>query len=151
MVLETVAVIAVALLAIGVDLFWFDDGSTLTSPPEAVAEGFTREVVTRQYDRALPYLEEELADRIGADGVRRFADGLGAIDGRVLDVLGIPGTTSRNAATAAVEITTVQGTIRIRFGLVRRSGVWHIGTFARYDSIRRRLLPGPDGSPSSRS
>jgi hypothetical protein len=36
----------------------FHDRETFTSPPDAVAEGFVREVVTKRWDRAKPYLVE---------------------------------------------------------------------------------------------
>ncbi|MFP5248117.1 MAG: hypothetical protein ACLGH0_15595, partial [Thermoanaerobaculia bacterium] len=51
----------------------FDDRALFVPPPDAVAEGFTRELATKRYDRAQPYLVKEapeaelreLAKRIG--------------------------------------------------------------------------------------
>jgi hypothetical protein len=51
----TVALL-IGLCAVAVDLF--GDRDTFVSPPDAVAEGFVREVVTKRWDRARPYLAE---------------------------------------------------------------------------------------------
>lgn len=40
----------------------FNDRETLVPPPDAVAEGFTREVLTKRWDRAQKYLLEPVDD-----------------------------------------------------------------------------------------
>jgi hypothetical protein len=51
----TVALL-IGICAVAVDLF--NDRGLFVSPPDAVAEGFVREVVTKRWDRARPYLAE---------------------------------------------------------------------------------------------
>lgn len=75
--MKHVAGIAIALaLLTGASLLaveTFDDRALFVPPPDAVAEAFTREVLTRRYDRANSYLAtpvqreelEQLRQRLG--------------------------------------------------------------------------------------
>ena len=58
---EIAGVIMATALLIGMSALAverFDDRETFVSPPDAVAEGFVREVVTRRWDRARTYLAD---------------------------------------------------------------------------------------------
>jgi len=54
----------------------FDDRETLVSPPDAVAEGFTREVLTKRWDRASEYL----AEPVSTERLRELHAALGESD-----------------------------------------------------------------------
>lgn len=59
------AIFAAAALVVGITALSvnvFDDRETMIPPPDAVAEGFVREVLMKRWARARPYLVEEMSD-----------------------------------------------------------------------------------------
>lgn len=102
-----------ACSAVAVNLF--ADRALFVSPPDAVAEGFIREVMTKRWDRAREYLAnpdsmtraqlEELQSRLG--------------EGENADAH----TISRDAARAVVEVTV--GTQTLRVALIWAEG-WRV-------------------------
>lgn len=94
----------------------FADRALFTAPPEAIAEGFTREVMTKRWDRARALLAnpdsmpraqlEELQARVGDSG---------NVEAK---------TISRDATRALVEVTVETKTLRV--ALVWEGG-WRVG------------------------
>ena len=128
-ILGALAVFAVAMLLVAGAVFRLGDASLLVPPPESVAEGFTRALVGGRYDRALPYLGEELAAEVGTEDLRRLAYDLKGRTGTVLNVQGEPGwMTNERAAAAAVLQTESAGYVRLTFPMSRSEGVWSISS-----------------------
>ena len=128
------AVFSVAMLLVAGAVFWLDDSTMLVPPPESVAEGFARALVAGRYERALPYLSEDLAAEVGPDGLRALARQLKSRTGEVLNVQGEPGwMTADRADAAAVLQTKSAGYMRLTFPMSRRQGVWSISSLHRLD------------------
>lgn len=114
-----------ALLA-GV-VFGLGDSSVFVPPPEAVVEGFMRELATKRYERALPYLTEDLAARTDADALKSLTARLKSRTGDILDVRGEPGWIDGDRAEASVTLKTKHaGQPALRFTLTRQEGAWSI-------------------------
>ncbi len=71
-ILAIMTVATLALLLIVISLFELNDGTILTSPPEAVVENFTRALAAHRYSQALKYLDEDFRRQTDADAVRRL-------------------------------------------------------------------------------
>ncbi|HJQ71130.1 MAG TPA: hypothetical protein VKA70_19295 [Blastocatellia bacterium] len=128
------AVFTVAMLLIAGAVFRLNDESLLVPPPESVAEGFTRALVAGRYDRALPYLSEELAAEEGPEGMLGLAYLLRLRTGKVLNVQGEPGWMTNERADAAAVIETASGDyVRLTFPMSRRQGVWSISSLHRIE------------------
>ena len=123
------AVFMVAMLLVAGAVFGLNDSTVLAPPPEAVAEGFARAMVAGRYERALPYLSEDLAAEVGPDGLRALAMQLKSRTGVVLNVQGEPGWISQDNAEAAATIQTESaGYVRLAFPMSRQQGVWSISS-----------------------
>ena len=119
--------VAVGLASVALVVFGLGDRETLVPPPEAVVEGFVRELETGRYERATAYLGEELSGRVGAEQLEGWTRRLLERTGDVLDVEGVPGWhTDARAEAYAVLTTERAGEPRLRFTLAREQGVWKI-------------------------
>lgn len=119
---------ACAMLLIAGVLFGLHDTSTLTSPPEAVAEGFAREIVAGRYERAVPYLSSSVAERLPIDSLRSFRSTLlELLRGEALDIRGEPRTRGADTASAAASIESNDTTITLIFPLRLEEGEWKVG------------------------
>jgi hypothetical protein len=120
-----VATFAVALLFVGVVVLAGHDTTVLVSPPEAVAEEFTRKLAGGRYEVALQHLEE--GGEAALPAVRQSAESLRARARAVNQVEGESSAITGDEATATVAITTsAAGELRWQFALVRRAGEWKI-------------------------
>jgi hypothetical protein len=123
------AALSAAMLLVAGAVFGLNDSTVLVPPPEAVAEGFARALVAGRYDRALPYLSEELAADVGPDGLLALAYHLKGRTGKVLNVQGEPGWLAQDSAEAAATLQTESaGYVRLTFPMSRRQGVWSISS-----------------------
>ena len=139
-ILSAMAIAALALLLVAGAVFSLNDSTVLVPPPEAVAEGFARQLVAGRYERALPYLSRELASEVGPDGLRALANQLKSLTGTVLNVQGEPGWMVGERAEAAATLETESaGQVRLIFPLSREQGVWSISSLDRLelDTARR--------------
>jgi hypothetical protein len=123
-------IIGATVLALGIitaSVALLDDRSVLTSPPEAVAEGFVRTVETGRYDRALPYLDDSLQKQVGVETLRDLAHRLRSRTGTVLSVESEPVRMGRESAVASVLLKgDLTDSVRLEFPLSFSSGVWSI-------------------------
>ena len=121
------AVMALAILLIAGVVFGLGDSTILVPPPESVAEGFVRELVTRRYERALPYLSEELRAQVSAEDLRKYTEPFKNRSGKILNVRGEPGRMAGDRAEAyAIVEAKSGGVMRFAFELTRQKGVWAI-------------------------
>lgn|GEM_PF-2290600 len=123
-----VAVIAASLLVVAGVVFWIGDRSVLVPSPSATLEGFFRNLTTRRYVRALPYLTDSLAERVTPDDLRLLLDSLTARTGDVMNETG-EGEGERmdgDMAEAVVSVETSVGTFAITLPMRRGQGVWKI-------------------------
>jgi hypothetical protein len=125
-ILWMVGAVALALAVVAVVVIAGDDTTVFVSPPEAVAEEFTRQLATGRYDMALEHLEHNEPGMLPV--VRTSAENLRAQAGAVNNVEGeSPSAISGDRASAAVTITTDKaGEVEWTFELVRRDYEWKI-------------------------
>lgn len=108
-------------------VFGLGDKQILVSPPEARVEGFMRQLSTRRYERAVPYLSDQLTKRVDAAELRALSARLRSRCGEVWDVSGEPIWIKDDKAEAAAVLETQRaGTVTLKFGLTRRQGEWAI-------------------------
>lgn len=129
-----------ALGVVAASVFGLGDRSVLVPPPEAVIEGFVRELATHRYSPALSYLRPELARSAGADSLRVLASRLESRAGSIRDVLGEPGRRDerRAEARAVVRAERVERLV-LPFTLVFEEGAWSI---ASLDALAGREAQG---------
>ena len=115
------AALGVAGMAIGVG----HDSATFVSPPEAVAEQFTRKLAGGRYDVARQHLEQD--SPVLRDQIRATSDALRARAGAISAVDGQPGHIEGDRATASALLKTEKaGEIVLEFMMVRHAGAWRI-------------------------
>jgi hypothetical protein len=120
-----VTLLAVGLVVIGTECW--GDRSTLVSPPSAKVEGFVRQLATRRFDRALPYLDDTLARRLSADSLQSLTDRLERAVGEIRDVRGEQESLVGDGAVVRADVTTAdQRQLSLRFPLRFSSGDWAI-------------------------
>lgn len=123
--LQVVTTTVVALGVVAAAVVYGRDAQTFVSPPEMVAEQFTRNVATKRYDRALQYVARDSG--ITAINLRLARRELQQAAGAVNNVEGEPGAIDGDRATAsAVLFTENAGRIRYSFRFAKRRGVWKI-------------------------
>ena len=134
--LALAATLALTLLIIAGIVFGLNDDSIFVSPPEAVAEGFLRQMISKRYERAVPYLSEDLASHVDADSLHTLGTRLSARIGGEGEVRGEKGSIDGGHATARAVITAKNGaTLNIPLSLVRHNGLWSIASLDSLASI----------------
>lgn len=119
----TAAAMAVVAGAVGPG----HDTTILVSPPEAVAEQFSRKLARGQYELAADNLEPQGDPATRVDALKRWGNQLHERAGAIEQLEGKPGTIAGNAATASAILTTAHaGRIELSFTMVRRAGAWQI-------------------------
>lgn len=120
-----IAVLALALAVVAGVVIGGHDTTVFVSPPEAVAEEFTRKLATGRYDMALEHLAQ--SDRGVLPVVRTSGETLRAQAGEVNQVQGESSAIAGDEATARVTIATENaGDVRWTFRLVRQDFEWKI-------------------------
>ena len=119
--LASVTAIAIARLRVA-------DRSIVASPPEAVVEGFARELAAHRFDRALPYLSKHLLAQTIPITLEVRVQAIERRAGKLSNVRGMPQWSARTRAYALAALDTERGEpLRLGFGLVREdSGAWRI-------------------------
>ena len=124
-VLSLVAAVAAAFGIVAAVVIAGDDTTLFVSPPEAVAEEFTRKLATGRYDRAVEHLEQNEPGMLPM--VQTSGENLRAQAGAVNNVEGESASIEGDEATATVKITTEKaGDLEWTFELVRRDYEWKI-------------------------
>jgi ABC-type transporter MlaC component len=122
--------IALALAFIYGVVFGLGDTHVLVSPPEAVAEGFMRSLTTRRYRQALPFLNDELQERVTPEALKAYAQRLEAEHGKIKDVKGEAGWMKGDRAEAHAVLQTDQGKeVKHPIRLERSEGAWSVSDF----------------------
>jgi hypothetical protein len=116
-----------ALLLIAVDVFALGDRTVLVAPPEAVAEGFVRKIVTERYDVAMDQLSSGLRRKVKPEQLRaawrRLKPGIGEVE----DVSGEPGPVHGDEAEASAVLENQRrDKIPLRLHFKREHGAWAI-------------------------
>jgi len=122
------AIVAIVAAGLGVPAvaIHFGDRQTFVAPPDAVLEGFAREVGERRYDMATRYLSTALSRTVDAETLRaRFEPRrreLGDLNGVDAEIAWI----DRTRASARVTIDAQRGSMELIAPLVWDHGVWAI-------------------------
>jgi hypothetical protein len=126
-ILSVLVVVGLCLAMIGVSLVHLHDATTMTSPPEAVVENFTREITLHRYSQALKYLNKDLRRRADVESLKLLVGDLEFRVGEVMDVHGEPITVGDDEAEAKAVMKTSRTRFHTaRFELSRQSGEWLI-------------------------
>jgi hypothetical protein len=125
-VLIVLAVVAGALVLAAGAVFGLHDRQTFVPPPEAVVEGFAREVVQRRYDLAVNHLGRDLRATTGADELRATFDPMRSRIGTPNQVSGEPDWMQESTASARARIDGEFGNAVLPFRLAREQGLWRI-------------------------
>src|SRR5687768_11829776 len=106
------------------------DTGLFVRPPEAVAEGFVRQLVAGRYERAQDYLDGAMKAELDENDLRHFALFLKMRSGDIVDVHGLPRwVNGRKAEASAVMKTAVSGEWSLTLKMIRRQGEWSIAGF----------------------
>lgn len=119
--LASVAAVAIARIRVA-------DRSLVASPPEAVIEGFVRELARHRFDHALPYLSKHLLAQTIPMTLEVRVQAIEQRAGKLSNVRGMPQWSVGTRAYAVAALDTARaGPLRLGFGLVREdSGAWRI-------------------------
>jgi len=103
-------------------------GGAPAGPPEAIAEGFVQALAQHSYDRALPYLSDQLLAQTIPLTLEARVNDLERRTGGLRNVHGVPQWSRGTRAYAAAEADTEHiGHIKLGFGLVHQdTGAWRI-------------------------
>jgi hypothetical protein len=124
------ATLAVSLAVVGLAVFGLGDRTVLTAPPEAVAEGFARQLAAHRYSRAVPLLDDELAARERPETLRARVEAFEQRAGSIERVQGEPVRIDGDRAEAVARLTTERGgEVTMRVALARKQGVWKVAGF----------------------
>lgn len=134
--MRELSVLGLALGALGLIalvVFGLHDRTTLTSPPEAVAEEFVRRLAAHRPERA----RDELSARAKpVYPVKRLSAWFGDVESVVDPIDRIEGKDpgmGNDEAWATVAVASARRKVDIRVSLVREHGAWRVDK-----------LPGPD-------
>jgi hypothetical protein len=98
------------------------DRETATPPPDAVAEGFFREVVTERFDRARPYVASAPTDRELQWLLARIESMAGHVDDVQADLV----TRTDAKALVTVRLESASGSDAIPVSLSFSNGEWRV-------------------------
>ena len=122
--------IAVALAFIYGVVFGLGDTHVLVSPPEAVAEGFMRSLTSHRYRQALPFLSDDLQERVTPEALKAYTHRLEAKHGKIKDVKGKAGWVKGDRAEAQAVLQSERGKeVKHPIRLERSEGAWSVSDF----------------------
>jgi hypothetical protein len=114
---EMAAVLFASFLLIGatgVAVSQFDDREIFVPPPDAVAEGFAREIVTKRWARARPYLTRDASDKELAALHKAWEERVGEPTTIEAETI----SRDRDRALVNVRLQSAKGSEAVAFGLV---------------------------------
>lgn len=112
-----VAIAGVMLIAISVGaVAAMEDRDLFVPPPEAVAEGFTREVMTKRWARARQYLVEPEA--MSDDELESLQQSLENRVGEPIEIEAEEGDRERENARVQVRLSSARGSETVTYELV---------------------------------
>ena len=146
-----IGLVAIALGLLAVDVFGLGDRTVLTPPPEAVTEGFLREMTMKRYEPATAYLSSNLSRELPEARLEEIGRDLEARAGRISDVRAETLSMSGNYAEAVGLLKSDRaGELRFTIRLKWEEGQWAV------DGLRgvvdgdddRRGAAGPPEKPT---
>jgi hypothetical protein len=111
--LSSLAAIAVLIGISALAIGRFDDRETFVPPPDAVAEGFVRELMTKRWARARPYLTEPLPD----DELRAMQESLEERVGQPIEIEAELLSRDDRTALANVRLSSAKGSAAVAYEL----------------------------------
>ena len=123
---RVVAATGIALAVVAAVVFVADDRQTLVPPPEAVVEGFARQLAAGRAERAIPYLARSVSEKISAERLREYEKRVERGLGDVGDVRAECNWLAGERAEATGIWRSGKREERRRFGLIREHGLWRI-------------------------
>jgi hypothetical protein len=127
--------IAAALALIAGVVFGLGDTTVLVPPPEAMVEGFMRELVTKRYERTMPYLSQELRAEVRPETLKEVTDRLRQRAGEIRDVRGEKGWIQGDRAEASARLKTeLLDCPSLKFILSRQDGIWLISDLSSLEA-----------------
>ena len=128
-IVQLLATMMLAMMVIAVWVFAAGDRQMLVPPPDAVGEGFLRQLTARRYDRVDSYLSHARQEWSAA-ALRRQFDSLWRYTGPVnqvdAELVSIDGDRARAVATAHGDLADA----RVLVELIRERGVWKVDGFS---------------------
>jgi hypothetical protein len=105
---------------------WGGDTAILVPPPEAVAEGFVRQVVAGRYEGATALLSAEAAAEVDHDRLERLRRNLEADTGVVVGVTARPDRVDPDHARATALVHGRDGLVPVWLSMSLQKGLWRI-------------------------
>jgi hypothetical protein len=98
------------------------DRETVTPPPDAIAEGFFRAVVTERFDQAKPYVSREPRDEELRALLARIRERAGKVDDVQADLV----TRTADTALVTVRLESASGSDAVPVSLAFANGEWKL-------------------------
>jgi hypothetical protein len=127
---QLLAVLALAMAVVAAWVFGAGDRQTFVPPPDAVAEGFVRQLASRRYDRVDSYLSR--SHRITAAELRWRCDPLWRYSGQVNHVDAELVARDAERARAVARVSGDVAEARFVVELTREHGLWKVGGFSTH-------------------
>ncbi|HJQ98621.1 MAG TPA: hypothetical protein VJ826_09910 [Candidatus Polarisedimenticolaceae bacterium] len=124
---------ALALLAL--DVFGLHDRSTLTSPPEAVAEEFVRRIAANRPERARDHLSARAKPEYPAKMLARWFGDVESVVDPIDQIEGKDPGMGTDEAWATVAVGNDHRKVEIRLSLVRERGEWRVDKLPSADEF----------------
>jgi hypothetical protein len=129
--LIVLAVVAGGLACAAAAVFGLGDRQTFVPPPEAVVEGFARQVIQRRYDLAATYLGRALRTHTDGEGLRARFEPLRQRIGTPNQVSAEREWMQESEASARALVEGDSGRTVLQFRLRREQGLWRLADFGR--------------------
>jgi hypothetical protein len=104
------------------------DADWLAAPPEAVAEGFLRQLLTRRFERARPYLVERLRETHDARALSAIGKTLEDRVGRARQVETRRATAGKGTVDVEADVRGSMGQVTCAARLAHERGEWRVGS-----------------------
>jgi hypothetical protein len=131
-IVQLVAALTLAMIVVAAWVFAAGDRRTLVPPPDAVAEGFLRQLAARRYDRVESYVSRtrRSAPAWSAATLRRRFEPLWRYTGQVnqvdAELVSIDGDRARAVASAQGDLAEA----RVLVELTREHGLWKVDGYS---------------------
>jgi hypothetical protein len=122
---DVLAIVVCALAVCGWAV-WGGDTAILVPPPEAVAEGFVRQVVAGRYEGARALLSAEAAAEVDRDRLEQLRRNLEAGAGVVVGVTARPDGVDQDHARATALVDGRDGLVPVWLSMSLHRGLWKI-------------------------
>jgi hypothetical protein len=128
-IVQLLVTMTLAMMVIAVWVFAAGDRQTLVPPPDAIGEGFLRQLTARRYDRVDSYLSHArqgwsaAALRRQFDPLWRYTGNVGHVDA---EIVSIEGDHARVIAVARGDVAEA----RVLCELTREYGLWKVDGFS---------------------